>query len=52
MNNKDRFILYNKDDEFDYKKNKSKIDIRFNRISFIFFVFFVISIIYSIHLLV
>ncbi|WP_075522474.1 peptidoglycan D,D-transpeptidase FtsI family protein [Candidatus Pelagibacter communis] len=50
MNNKDRFILYNKDDEFDYKKNKSKIDIRFNRISFIFFVFFVISIIYSIHL--
>ncbi len=50
MNNKDRFIIYNKDDEFDYKKNKSKIDIRFNRISFIFFVFFVISIIYSIHL--
>ena len=51
MNNKDRFILYDNNDEFNYNKSKSNIDIRFNRVSFIFFVFFLISIIYSIHLI-
>ena len=51
MNNKDRFILYDNDDEFEYSKKKSDINIRFNRVAFIFFVFFIISIIYSIHLI-
>ena len=50
MNNKFKFILYDNYDEFYYKKNKSDINIKFNRIAFIFFIFFVISIIYSIHL--
>ena len=52
MDNKDRFILYenNEDDKFDYSKNKSEIIIRFNRVAFIFFVFFIISVIFSIHL--
>ena len=36
---------------FLYKKNKSNLNITFNRISFIFFIFFIISIIYSIHLI-
>ena len=34
-----------------YIKNKSNLNISFNRIAFIFFVFFLISIIYSIHLI-
>ncbi len=50
-NNSNRFILREYNDDFEYKKNKLKIDIKFNRIAFIFFIFFVISIIYSIHLL-
>ena len=51
MNKKNRFILYNDNDKFNYDKSKSDIDIKFNRIAFIFFIFFVISIIYSIHLI-
>ena len=51
MNNKNRFILYNNNDEFEYSKNKSNINIRFNRVASIFFVFFIISVIYSIHLI-
>ena len=39
MNNKDRFILYENNDEFNYKKNKT-LNIRFNRVAFIFFSFF------------
>ncbi len=50
MNNNGRFFLYDNNDEFDFKKDKSDINIRFNRVAFIFFVFFIISIIYSIHL--
>ena len=50
-NNLARFILYNNNDDFKYNKNKSNLDIKFNRIAFIFFVFFIISIIYSIHLI-
>ena len=50
MNKKDRFILYNNNDEFEYRKNTSDIHINFNRVAFIFFVFFIISIVYSIHL--
>jgi len=51
MNDKDRIILYENDNEFEFDKNKSHINIKFNRIAFIFFVFFIISIIYSIHLI-
>ena len=52
MKDKDsRFILEEQKNDFLYKKNKSKLDISFNRISFIFFIFFIIFIIYSIHLI-
>ena len=50
MDNKDRFILYENNDEFNYNKINNNINIRFNRIAFIFFVFFIISLIYTIHL--
>ena len=51
MNKKNLNILIeeNKSD-FIFKKNKSNLNISFNRISFIFFLFFTISLIYSIHL--
>jgi len=49
-NNHPRFILEESNDEFQFSKSKSNIDIKFNRVAFIFFVFFVISLIYSIHL--
>ena len=51
MSKKNRFILYNDNDKFNYDKSKSDIDIKFNRVAFIFFIFFIISIIYSIHLI-
>ena len=50
MKNKEKFILYDNNNVFEYNKIKSDINIKFNRIAFIFFIFFVISIIYSIHL--
>ena len=52
MNSKDsRIILENQENDFFYQKNNSKLNISFNRVSFIFFVFFIIFIIYSIHLI-
>ena len=51
MKNKEKFILYENDDDFNYDKNNKNIYINFNRVAFIFFVFFVISLIYSIHLI-
>ena len=48
--NKSKFILEDQNDDFEYKKNKSNLNIQFNRIAFIFFIFFLISLIYSIHL--
>ena len=51
MKNKERFILYDNNNEFEYTKTKSDINIKFNRVAFIFFIFFIISIIYSIHLI-
>ena len=50
-NNHSRFILEESNDEFQFGKSKSKIDIKFNRVAFIFFIFFIISLIYSIHLI-
>ena len=52
MNKKDtRIILEEHQNDFLYERNKSSLNISFNRISFIFFVFFIIFIIYSIHLI-
>ncbi len=52
MKNKDsRIILEDQHNEFFFDKEKSKLNISFNRISFIFFIFFIIFIIYSIHLI-
>ncbi len=52
MNNKKdlRIKIENHDEEFLFQKNLSKLNISFNRISFIFFIFFIICLIYSIHL--
>jgi len=50
-NNNSKFIIEENNDEFQFGKIKSKIDIKFKRVAFIFFIFFVISLIYSIHLI-
>ena len=42
VNKLNKLKLYNNNDDFEYKKNKSDLVIKFNRIAFIFFVFFVI----------
>jgi len=50
MNSKnkvERLVLENYENEFFYEKNKSNLNITFNRIAFIFFVFLIICIIYS-----
>ena len=44
----EKLVLENYENEFSYKKDKSKLNITFNRIAFIFFVFLIISTIYSI----
>ena len=46
--NNEIFVLEDYESEFSYKKNKSNLNITFNRIAFIYFVFFMISVIYSI----
>ena len=52
MNNKNsRIFLEDYENEFSFKKNKSNLNINFNRIAFIFFFFFIIFLIYSIHLI-
>ena len=52
MNNRNSKIIIEDDqNDFLYQKDKSKLDISFNRISFIFFIFFIIFVIYSIHLI-
>ena len=48
---KTKFILEDDQSDFQYQKNKLKLNISFNRISFIFFIFFIIFVIYSIHLI-
>jgi len=51
MNNKSKFILYENDDQFNYEKSNKNIQIKFNRVAFLFFIFFIITLIYSIHLI-
>ncbi len=48
---KKKFEIEDTEFDFKYKKSQSNLNIRFNRISFIFFIFFIISTIFSIHLL-
>ena len=51
--NKNNFkiTLEDQQNNFLYEKNRSKLNLNFNRISFIFFIFFIIFLIYSIHLI-
>ena len=49
--NNSRIILEDHAKDSLYEKNKSNLNISFNRISFIFFIFFIVSLIYSIHLI-
>ena len=49
-NNKTKFIIREERDRSFFKDNQRSLNIRFNRIAFIFFIFFLISIIYFIHL--
>ena len=52
MKSKDSRIILEKDlNDFLYNKNKSNLNISFNRIAFVFFIFFFISVIYTIHLI-
>ena len=52
MKNKSlKIILEDDANIFSFQKSKSKLNISFNRISFIFFIFFIVFIIFSIHLI-
>jgi len=51
INKEKRIIIEDQENDFLYEKSKSNLDIRFNRIAFIFFIFFIISLIYSIQLM-
>ena len=44
-------ILENQQNDFLYQKNKSNLNISFNRISFIFFIFSIVFVIYTVHLI-
>ena len=46
-NNAENLILEDFENEFSYEKNKSNLNITFNRIAFIFFVFLIICFVYS-----
>ena len=49
-NDNTRFVIEDNNEDFSYQKNKSNLNIQFNKIAFIFFVFFIIALIFSIHL--
>ena len=49
-NEMSNFTLEDQNSEIKFKNNKKYLNVKFNRIAFIFFLFFNISIIYSIHL--
>ena len=51
INKNSKIILEHQQNDTLYQKKKSNLNIRFNRISFIFFIFFIICLIYSIHLI-
>ena len=49
--NKSKFFINDYSSDFIYNKNKTGLNINFNRVAFIFFVFFMIYLIYTIHLI-
>ena len=52
MGNKNsKIIIEDQKNDFLYKKSNSSLNIKFNRVAFIFFIFFIITLIYSIHLI-
>ena len=51
METNTKILIEEKKNDFLYKTNKSSLNIKFNRVAFIFFVFFIITLIYSIHLI-
>jgi cell division protein FtsI (penicillin-binding protein 3) len=46
-----KIIIEDYKNYFNYKKNDTNLNIRFNRVAFIFFFFFIVYLIYSIHLI-
>ena len=48
---KSNIIIEDYKNNFIYKKNETNLNIKFNRVAFIFFVFFIIYLIYAIHLI-
>ena len=46
-----KIIIEDYKNNFSYKKNETSLNIKFNRVAFIFFVFFIIYLIYTIHLI-
>jgi cell division protein FtsI (penicillin-binding protein 3) len=50
-NSRSKIIIEDYKNNFVYKKNKTNLNIKFNRVAFIFFVFFIIYLIYTIHLI-
>ncbi len=52
MNNKNpRIVIEDRQNDFLFKRDKSCLEISFNRIAFVFFIFLIISLVYSIHLI-
>ena len=50
-NSKSRITIEDNKNNFIFEKNKTNLNINFNRIAFIFFIFFIIYLVYSIHLI-
>ena len=48
---KSNLTIEDNENEFIYQKKKTGLNIKFNRVAFIFFIFFIIYTIYSIHLI-
>ena len=48
---KSKIIIEDYKNDFIYKKNETNLNIKFNRVAFIFFIFFIIYLIYTIHLI-
>jgi len=46
-----KIVIEDYKNNFDYKKSNTNLNIRFNRVAFIFFFFFIIYLIYTIHLI-
>ena len=51
VKSKSKIIIEDYKSNFNYKKSDTSLNIKFNRIAFIFFVFFIIYLIFTIHLI-